>query len=97
MREILILSPYPLFPILVAFVVKGLNAAKQLTYLITLVIFIAFPLVVTHIDDYNSLQASGPQHNDAQQFYLIASYIFLLPLALIIQFIVNWIWFRKVI
>jgi hypothetical protein len=63
--------------------------------LITLLIFLIYPFLVAKIDDYNNPPPPGPSHNDAQQFYLLGSYIFLLPIALFIQFLMNLILFRR--
>jgi hypothetical protein len=90
MRAFLIFTPYILIPLLLAlFFSKG--SWKSLSYLISGIIILIYPFVLFWIDDYLNPPPPGPRCGNMQMSFLIGNTIVFLPIALMLQFVFNYI------
>lgn len=89
---LLVCFPYFFIPLLVALVFKKRNRAKYLTFLVTALLLIPYPWLVLSLENFLNPPPPGPRCGMSDLGLILGAFIFLLPLALLLQFIFNRIW-----
>ncbi|UCJ09011.1 hypothetical protein KTO58_07465 [Chitinophaga pendula] len=71
---------------------KKRNRAKYLPFLVTTLILIPYPWLILLLENYFNPPPPGPRCGMPELGLILGAFIFLLPLALLLQFIFNRIW-----